>query len=399
MSSTATFITAAALEAAAAIERTLSAVQTTAAHGLSTLVAQGLARMPQTVLLVVKPVVCAVTVTVAGAVLLAGSVGAGLAQSAREVGEIAPRPDSGQVESALSALKTVQAEIPKRCANLAAQADPLSGAISAYRADPSPENAIRLLRQEAVIASVGSADCEKIGVEAGRAAGVCKDLAASCASDAAALLPDLERSTARLGEFNSAKASGIDGLRRLHVELRRRGITNDSQLLLQLSRQERGRIASLLRLTGAAELSERFSRMDATATEQVRGELVKMTKAFEDKETSFRELAESYRTHANSFRVVAASVAHVSSMVELGQRNRQELDTAHEIEAALRDTDQAISTTLEEMPADIDLGSSLAGSSTASKPAETGLFKRLLRFLGLGHGDSSSQVTTLTATP
>jgi hypothetical protein len=195
LAKSATCIKTAVVNATAAIERTLSVVQSTAASGISSLFTEGLTALRQ----MIKPVVH--TTVLAGVILASSSGPPAMAQPAKDVGEIAPRPDSAQVESALSTLQSVQAEIPKHCANLAAQADPLSSAISAYKADPSAENVLGLLRQEAVIAGVGSTGCDKIAVEASRAAAICKDLAASCASDAAALLPDIEGAKARTDAF------------------------------------------------------------------------------------------------------------------------------------------------------------------------------------------------------
>jgi hypothetical protein len=295
-----------------------------------------------------------------------------------EIGQIASRPEV-QSQRAMPVLNEVQAEIPKALANIAAQSPALSDAIAAYRASKSPENALRLLKEEAKIANVGTTEADKIALQSDRASTVCLTLAAQCAEDANALLPGLQRTHEQASEFKNTFNNGVDGLRHIHQELRRKGITNE----IMLTRAERARIADLLRLTGAAEICARFVEMDARATEQARVHLLLLSDRFREKGEIFKSMADSYQMHAKSFRLVAGTVSRIAKAIGDGQKFIREIEIASSIEKSLTEADAAITGTFGDMPSDIGLDDFFPKPKAEEKTAESGLLARLLRVIGL----------------
>jgi len=307
--------------------------------------------------------------------LMIGFAPASLAQI--EIGEITGR-EQVQSDQSIVTLNTVQSRISKALANIASQGPALSEAIDAYRSNPSPENALRLLEQEAKIANVGSSQADSIASEAARAADAAAKLANQSAADAKALLPGLERTQDQAARFQAKSTQGLDGLRRIHQQLRERGITND----VMLTRTERARIAEILRLTGAAQLCGRFLEMDVRINEQVYEHLQGVSDRFAENAEALHSLSESYRMHASNFRGVASSVGSISKGIALAQKYGGQLDVTDSIANSLMEADEAISGSFRDMPSDIGFDGIFVEPEVEKEPKERGLIARLLRFIG-----------------
>lgn len=321
-------------------------------------------------LLALKPVI-----PIIGAFVIGFAPGS-LAQI--EYGEITPR-EHAQTDRSMSALSSIQSRISKAKANIASQSPALSEAIDAYRSNPSPENALRLLEAEAKIANVGSSQAELIADEAAHAAEAAAKLAKQSEVDAKALLPGLQSAQDQAAKFQGKSTQGLNGLRRIHQQLRQRGITNE----VMLTRTERARIADILRLTGAAELCGRFLEMDARINEEVYNHLLDVSSQFEEKAQRFKSMSNSFRMHANNFRVVANSVGRISGGITLAQKYGGQLEAAGDIESSLLEMDEAMSGAYADMPSDIGVDGLFVKPKPEEEPEDRGLFARLLRFIGL----------------
>ena len=120
-------------------------------------------------------------------ILLAASVvspPAAIARAREQVGDIVSRPAVRSTETALTAIQNSREKVKQRLAAIAAQADPLAGALAAYKNDPNPRTAVELLHREAVVAGIGAGESEKIAVEAETIARTCAELATQCAMQA-----------------------------------------------------------------------------------------------------------------------------------------------------------------------------------------------------------------------
>jgi hypothetical protein len=295
-----------------------------------------------------------------------------------EVGEIVSRSAPAATEPALSVLQNARSAVQKRLANIAAQADPLADSVATYKASPTAENAVKLLHREAVVAGIGAKESEAVASEATTVAKACAGLAAQCLSQAELLRPGLEKAARGQAEHGTARNAGFTELRQMHRSLVERGITNE----VALSAVERRKIALLLRLTGAADLSEKFLRMEANATEAVIARLTQMSEEFTGRQRSFQHLAQAYQLHAASFKTVGGTVARVAHLVEVNQRFGTEAKTAAELEGELARIDDVLAKTFDSLPTDFAPAfTPTDGGKTSS--GSTGLWTRLLRFLGL----------------
>ena len=442
-------IKAVARAAMAEIELTLSAVQSTVANGVSTLFRQGLLSTRQAAFVVAKP---AHMKTVARCALwgasispppgtaalrtpprqletlnevggsacrpirpsnnaaLSGktssrSVGGFLVKplvfiavlalivkiNAQEVGEIAPRTAPQGTEAAMSVLQNARNAVQKRLANIAAQADPLAEAVAAYKANPTPETALKLLHREAVVAGIGAKESESIASEASTVARSCAGLSAQTQAAAEMLRPGLDKATRARVEHAATRNTGFNELKEVHRTLVERGVTNE----LSMSAAEKRKVAMLLRLTGAADLSERFLKMEVGATEAVIARLNAMSEQFAARQRNFQDLAEAYRLHAASFKTVGGSVAQVARLIEINQRFDAEAKTAAELETELARVDDVLGKTFDSLPD--DFAPALAtGDSGGSGSGSPGLWTRFLRFLHLA--DQPEPVVTKAET-
>lgn len=314
-------------------------------------------------------------------ILLIGLAVNGEAQT--EVGEITTRTAPAASEAALSVLQNARNTVQKRLGTLAAQADPLASDTAAYRSAPSAENAMRLLHRMATVAAIGAKESDAISSEADAAGRACAGLSAQCLNQAELLRPGLAKASRARTEYGNARAMGFSELRGVHESLVARGITNE----VAISAAERRKISQLLRLCGAADLGERFLRMEANTTEAVIERLTRMSDQFAARQQSFQDLREAYALHAASFRTVGGSTANLAHLIDVNQRFDAEAHAAAELEGELTRFDNVLGKTFEAIPEDFSqvLSSGTGDEAGTSRP--TGLWQRLLRFLGLGEKD------------
>ena len=312
-------------------------------------------------------------------ILAALAMSALKAAAQSEVGEIAPRTAPRTTEGALMVLRNARDSVQKRLANISAQAEPLASAISAYKTDPTAETALALLQREAVVAGVGVKEAAAISEEATAVARACSGLAAQCLAQAQSLRPGLEKAERARADNAVAREGGLNELRALHQTLQARGITNE----VGLAPAERRKIAALLRLTGSAELAERFLRMESTSTDVVIQRLTHLGEEFKDRGRAFEDLAAAYKLHQASFATVAGSVGRVAQLIETSGTFAAESSAAATLETELAQVDQILSQTFDSLPDDYT--PVLAGTQNPPDSAAntTGLWSRLLRVLGL----------------
>jgi hypothetical protein len=325
-------------------------------------------------------------------ILLAASVvspPAAIARAREQVGDIVSRPAVRSTETALTAIQNSREKVKQRLAAIAAQADPLAGALAAYKNDPNPRTAVELLHREAVVAGIGAGESEKIAVEAETIARTCAELATQCAMQAEMIAPNRTSAARAQTEYETARSVGLGELREMHRSLTERGMTNE----VQMSAAERRKISRLLQLYGAAELAERFVRMEANANEAALAKLNEMSEQFVARQRDFTDLASAYRLHASSFQTVGGSVGRVAHLIEINQRFDLESKAAAELQTELGQIDDVLAKTFESLPDDL---TPIFGSSGAvdSKPAATGLWSRLLRLLGLDRDKQPQAVKT-----
>lgn len=314
--------------------------------------------------------------TVSFLVLLVLAVKAAVAQ---EIGELSPRTVSQGSEAALSVLQNSRNAVQKRLANIAAQADPLAEAVAAYRANPTPETALKLLHREAVVAGIGAKESESIATEATTVSRACAGLAAQTQSAAEMLRPGLDKAARARVEYSSTRNAGFNELKQVHRSLVERGVTNE----VTMSAAERRKVAMLLRLAGAADLSERFLKMETGATEVVIARLSAMSEHFAARQRSFADLADAYKMHSASFKVVGGSVAHVAQLIEVNQRFDNEAKSATELEAELVRVDEVLGKTFDSLPDDFTPALTSETGNSGSISASTGLWSRFMRFIGV----------------
>ena len=210
-------------------------------------------------------------VTASALAVVAGSAGISpaLARSRDQVGDIVSRPAVQLPETALTTIQHSRETVRQRLDAIAAQADPLADALDKYKKNPSPQTAIQLLHREAVVAGIGASESEKIASEAGTVARTCAELAAQCGRQIEMLGGDAAKASRAQAEYDTARNVGLGELRDLHRSLVERGATNDALI----PPAERRNISRLLQLYGAADLAERFVRMEANANQAVLGKL------------------------------------------------------------------------------------------------------------------------------
>jgi hypothetical protein len=324
--------------------------------------------------------------------LMAGTVvaPAALPRARDQVGEIVSRPAPASTETALTAIQRSKDSVKQRLSAIAAQADPLAEAVAAYRKNPSAQTAIQLLHREAVVAGIGASESEKIAVEADSVAKTCAELAAQCARQVEALGADSTKASRAHSEYDTARSVGLGELRDLHRSLVERGVTND----VLISAPERRKISRLLQLYGAADLAERFLRMESNANQAALSKLNEMTEQFAARQHDFADLASAYRLHAASFQTVGGSVARVAHLMDVSQRFDAESKSAAELQTELGQIDEVLAKTFDSLPDDLTpIFASPASAET--KPAPTGLWNRLLRLLGLD-SDNKNKVASTT---
>jgi hypothetical protein len=319
---------------------------------------------------------------------------AALAGSRDQVGEIISRPAVRSPETALTAIQKSRDAVKERLGAIAAQADPLAEAVSAYKKDPNPRTAIALLHREAVVAGIGATESEKIAVEADAVARTCGDLAAQCALQAQALGGDSAKAARAQSEYETARSVGLGELRELHRSLVERGVTNE----VMISAPERRKISRLLQLYGASDLAERFLRMEANANQAALKKLNEMGDQFNARKQDFVDLGAAYRLHAASFQTVGSSVGHVAHLIDLNQRFDLESKSAAEMQTELGHIDDVLAKTFDSLPD--DLSAAFTPSGTVERtPGPTGVWNRLLRLLGLGGDNKTPTPDTALNTP
>ncbi|MBI2929072.1 MAG: hypothetical protein HYY24_25695 [Verrucomicrobia bacterium] len=297
---------------------------------------------------------------------------------AQEVGEIAPRSAPAGTEAALSVLQNARNVVQKKLANIAVQADPLAEAVAAYRANPASETALKLLHREAVVAGIGAKESEAIAAEAVTVARACAGLSAQTQAAAEMLRPGLDKAARARAEHAFTRETGFRELKAIHQSLLANGVTNEASM----SAAERRKVATLLRLAGAADLSERFLKMEVGASEAVIARLNSMSEQFAARQRSFTDLADAYRLHAASFKTIGGSVAQVARLMEMNQRFDAEEQASKDIENDLVRMDAVLIKFGESLPDDFT--PALApGNTSQSGNGSTGLWWRFIRFIGV----------------
>lgn len=311
------------------------------------------------------------------AFLIAVCVMAVKAVAQSDVGEIAPRTPPQGTEAALSILQNERNAVQKKLSAIASQADPLAESVAAYRANPTPETALKLLHREAVVAGIGAKESEAIASEATTVSRACAGLAAQTQAAAELLRPRLDKAARAQAEHASTRNAGFSELKAVHRSLVERGITNEATM----SAAERRKVAMLLRLAGAADLSARFLLAEVGATEAVIARLNQMSEQFAARQRSFADLADAYRLHAASFKTVGGSVARVAQLIEVNQRFDSEAKTAAELETELARVDEVLGRTFDSLPDDFT--PAFAPGNTSGDPTigPTGLCSRFMRFI------------------
>lgn len=312
---------------------------------------------------------------------------AAMAKARDQVGDMVSRPAMHTTENALTAIQQARDSVKHRLGAIAAQADPLAGALAAYKKEPSPRTAIELLQREAVVAGIGASESEKIALEADSVAKTCADLAAQCAQQAAALAPDSAKADRARAEYDTAKSVGLGELRELHRSLSERGVTND----VLISVPERRKISRLLQLYGAADLAERFLRMEANANQAALAKLNEMAEQFTARQRDFADLGAAYRLHAASFQTVGGSVGRIAHLIDVNQRFDLESKSAAELQTELGRMDEVLAKTFDSLPDDLT-PIFASGVPNESKPAPIGLWDRLLRLIGMGKDKEAESV-------
>jgi hypothetical protein len=319
-------------------------------------------------------------VTASALAVLAGSAGTSraLARSRDQVGDIVSRPAVQLPETALTTIQHSRETVRQRLDAIAAQADPLADALDKYKKNPSPQTAIQLLHREAVVAGIGASESEKIAAEAGTVARTCAELAAQCGRQIEMLGGDAAKASRAQAEYDTARNVGLGELRDLHRSLVERGATNDALI----PPAERRNISRLLQLYGAADLAERFVRMEANANQAVLGKLQEMGDQFAARQHDFEDLSAAYRLHAQSFQTVGGSVGRVAHLIEVSQRFDAESQSAAQLQQELGHIDDVLAKTFDSLPD--DLSPVFAPSHTPQTPAVNGgIWNRLLRLLGM----------------
>jgi hypothetical protein len=311
-----------------------------------------------------------------------GLAAAGPLRWPEQVGEVISRPTAPAPETALTSIQRSRDAVKQRLANIAAQADPLADALAAYKREPNPRTAVQLLHREAVVAGIGATESEKIALEADAVAKTCGELAAQCAQQGELLGPGSAKAARARSEYETARSVGLGELRQLHDSLVERGMTND----VLISAPERRKISRLLQLYGAADLAERFLRMEATANQAALSKLNEMAEQFASRQRDFADLAAAYRLHAASFQTVGGSVGRVAHLIELNQRFDAESKSAAELQGELGQIDEVLAKTFDSLPDDLSQAFASPASAPTS-PTPAGIWNRLLRLLGL-RGDN-----------
>ncbi len=333
---------------------------------------------------------CAALVTALlflGALAVTIPVSAALPRNRDQVSDLVSTPAPRSTETALNAIQRSREKVQKRLAAIAAQADPLAEAVAAYKRDPSAGSAMELLHREAVVAGIGATESEKIAIEAESVARTCAELATQCIRQAELLGGESTKAARARDEYGSAKSTGLSELRELHRSLTERGVTND----VSISGAERRRISQLLQLYGAADLAERFLRMESNANEAALTKLKSMADQFTTRQRDFADLAAAYRLHGASFQTVGGSVGRVAHLIDVNQRFDLESKAAAELQTELGQIDDVLAKTFESLPDDLAPIFNPAPSPDA-KPASNGLWNRLLRLIGLSR-ESKAEFT------
>jgi hypothetical protein len=316
------------------------------------------------------------------------------ARGAEQVGEIVSRPAPRSTETALTAIHKSREAVKERLAAIAAQADPLTAAVAAYKKGPNPQTAIALLHREAVVAGIGATESEKIALEADAVAKTCGDLAGQCAFQAQALGGDSAKAARAESDYETARSAGLNELRELHRSLVERGVTND----VMISAAERRKISRLLQLYGASDLAERFLRMESNANQAALNKLNEMADQFAARQRDFADLGSAYRLHAASFQTVGSSVGRVAHLIDLNQRFDAESRSAAELQTELGHIDDVLAKTFDSLPD--DLSAAFASSGMVERnPGPTGVWDRLLRLLGLNGESKPKTSDTAMQTP
>ena len=148
-----------------------------------------------------------------------------------------------------------------------------------------PNPLIQLLHREVVVAGIGATESEKIAAEAEAVAKTCGDLAAQCALQAEMLGGESAKTTRARSEYETARSVGLGSGRELHRSLMDRGVTNE----VMMSAPERRKVSRLLQLYGAADLADRFLRMEANANQAALAKLNEMAEQFSGRQRDFTD--------------------------------------------------------------------------------------------------------------
>jgi hypothetical protein len=132
--------------------------------------------------------------------------------------------------------------------------------------------------------------------------------------------------------------------------------------------------------------------MESNANEAALAKLNEMSGQFAARQQDFGDLAMAYRLHAASFQTVGGSVGRVAHLIELNQRFDLESKSATELQTELGKIDDVLGKTFESLPDDLTPIFATPGKSD-TKPAPSGIWERLRRFLGLA-GESKNQLAT-----
>src|SRR5262249_12329936 len=155
-------------------------------------------------------------------------------------------------------------------------------------------------------------------------------------------------------------------------------------------------ISRLLQLYGAADLAERFLRMESNANQAALAKLNEMAEQFTSRQRDFSDLAAAYRLHAASFQTVGDSVGRGAHLIALNQRFDAESRVLDELQTELGHIDDVLARTFDSLPDDLSAAFSSPGAKRANS-GPSGIWDRLLHILNLG-GEKNAQPTSQNIT-
>lgn len=324
------------------------------------------------------------------AFLIAICVMAVKAVAQTEVGEIAPRNAPQGAEAAVSELQGARSQIQKHVAAIASQAEPLARATEDYRANSTPDNAMKLLHREAVVAAIGARESLAISGVASKLAATCGGLSAACSNQANLLRPAQAKAGRARDEHSRTRTAGFEELRRTHEQLVKENRASE----LQLTDAERRKIAKLIRIAGSAQLSERFLAGEADATAAVIARLDQSASMFAARQASFADLAEAHKLHSEAFTGIAGSVGRLAVLFETDQKFKKESELADQAHTELAKIDEDLNNTFRELES--NFGPAFAAGTTTTSVSSPGLWDRFLRMLGISNESKPAVAVTET---